>query len=138
VLRTGLVNSPLGSDRGGVSRLTHEDFGLSFVDNGTSVVRWRFLLAFQCFPALLLLAGIKFLPDSPRYLASVGRFEDAKEVCEISFVSKIMLTVLQVLEHIRGSTGPEVEKEFLEVIIYHHSFCFGRYIDLDNLDLCRC
>ena len=76
-----------------------EDFGLSFVDNGMSAVRWRFLLAFQCFPALLLLAGIKFLPDSPRYLASVGRFEDAKEV----------------LEHVRGSTGPEVEQEFLEV-----------------------
>lgn len=50
------------------------------MDNGTSVVRWRFLLAFQCFPALLLLAGIKFLPDSPRYLASVRRFEEAKEV----------------------------------------------------------
>jgi len=120
-----------------VSRLTHEDFGLSFVDNGMSAVRWRFLLAFQCFPALLLLGGIKFLPDSPRYLASVGRFEDAKEVCEISFVSKIMLTVLQVLEHVRGSTGPEVEKEFLEVN-YLSSFCFGRDIDLGNLDLCRC
>jgi hypothetical protein len=31
-----------------------------------------------------------------------------------------MLTALQVLEHVRGSTGPEVEKEFLEVIIYRH------------------
>ncbi len=63
-------------------KLTREDFGLSFIDNGMSEVRWRFLLAFQCFPALLLLAGIKFLPDSPRYLASVGKFEDAKEVRE--------------------------------------------------------
>ena len=83
----------------GISIAYWLDFGLSFVDNGMSAVQWRFLLAFQCFPALLLLAGIKFLPDSPRYLASVGRFEEAK----------------QVLEHVRGNNGPDVEKEFLEI-----------------------
>jgi Sugar (and other) transporter len=68
-----------------LTRLTREDFGLSFVEDGMSEVRWRFLLAFQCVPAILLLAGIKFLPDSPRYLASVGKFEEAKEVREIYF-----------------------------------------------------
>jgi hypothetical protein len=31
------------------------------------------------------------------------------------FAPEIMLTVLQVLEHVRGNTGPEVEREFLEV-----------------------
>ncbi|KAB5571735.1 major facilitator superfamily transporter sugar [Coniochaeta sp. 2T2.1] len=74
-------------------------FGLSFVENGYSDVRWRFLLAFQCFPALLLLAGVKMLPDSPRYLASVGRLDDAREV----------------LEHVRGNYGPAVEQEFAEI-----------------------
>jgi MFS family permease len=74
-------------------------FGLAFVDNGYSEVRWRFLLAFQCFPALLLLAGIKLLPDSPRYLAAAGRLDDAREV----------------LTHVRGSYNPEVEQEFLEI-----------------------
>jgi hypothetical protein len=77
-------------------------FGLSFVDGGYSVVRWRFLLGFQCIPALLLLAGIKLLPDSPRYLASVGRLDDAREV----------------LEHVRGGYGPEVEQEFLEIAAF--------------------
>ena len=75
------------------------DFGMSFVDNGNSAVRWRFLLAFQCFPALILMASIKFLPDSPRYLAFVGRLDEAKEVPE----------------HIRGRKGLDVEKEFLEI-----------------------
>lgn len=72
-----------------MKNLTRADFGLSFVDNGMSAVRWRFLLAFQCLPALLLLAGIKFLPDSPRYLASVGKFEEAREVCALSFTSDV-------------------------------------------------
>ncbi|KAL2192238.1 general substrate transporter [Corynascus similis CBS 632.67] len=74
-------------------------FGLAFVDNGYSEVRWRFLLAFQCFPALLLLCGIKLLPDSPRYLASAGQLDNAREV----------------LQHVRGNYGPEVQQEFLEI-----------------------
>jgi hypothetical protein len=102
-----------------------------------SAVRWRFLLAFQCFPAILLLAGIKFLPDSPRYLASVGKFEEAKEVREIAFALEIILTSLQVLEHVRGNTGPDVEKEFLEVDYPSRIFLKGD-ADLVNLDLCRC
>jgi MFS family permease len=54
--------------------------GPAFINDGYSDVRWRFLLAFQCFQALLLLAGIKVLPDSPRFYAAVGQFEKAKEV----------------------------------------------------------
>jgi Sugar (and other) transporter len=46
-----------------------------------------------------LMAGIKLLTDSPRYLAYVGRLDEAKEV----------------LEHIRGSKGIPVQKEFLEI-----------------------
>lgn len=83
----------------GISVAYWLDFGLSFVDGGYSALRWRFLLAFQCVPALILMAGVKFLPDSPRFLASVGRLDEAKEV----------------LEHIRGNKGPEVGKEFAEI-----------------------
>jgi MFS family permease len=83
----------------GISIAYWLNFGLSFVDNGNSQVRWRFLLAFQCIPAIMLLSTIKFLPDSPRYLASVGRYEEAKEV----------------LVHLRGNDGPKVEKEFMEI-----------------------
>ena len=85
----------------GISIAYWLSFGLSYVDNGYSAVRWRFLLAFQCFPALLLLAGVRLLPDSPRYLASVGRYDEAREV----------------LEHLRGGNGAEVEKEFAEICV---------------------
>ncbi|KAM0282153.1 hypothetical protein ACHAQH_003193 [Verticillium albo-atrum] len=83
----------------GISVAYWLSFGLAFVDGGYSDVRWRFQLAFQCFPALLLFLGIKMLPDTPRFLASVGRFDEAREV----------------IEHVRGNFGPEVEREFLEI-----------------------
>lgn len=83
----------------GISLAYWMDFGLAFLDNGNSPVRWRFLLAFQCFPALLLLAGVKILPDSPRFLASVGRFKEAREV----------------LVHIRGADNEQVEQEYNEI-----------------------
>lgn len=83
----------------GISSAYWLSFGLAFIDNGDSAIRWRFLLAFQCIPAILLLAGIKMLPDSPRFLASIGRTEEAKEV----------------LEHVRGGKSAEVEREFAEI-----------------------
>lgn len=83
----------------GISVAYWISFGLAFVNNGYSDVRWRFLLAFQCVPALILLAGIKMLPDSPRFLASAGRYDEAREV----------------LEHVRGRYDEEVEREFLEI-----------------------
>lgn len=80
------------------------DFGLAFVNGpygmGSSEVRWRFLLAFQCLPALLLVCGIRTLPDSPRFYISSGQPEMA----------------LQVLQHVRGDTGVETEHEFAEMV----------------------
>ncbi|ESZ92908.1 MFS sugar transporter [Sclerotinia borealis F-4128] len=85
----------------GISIAYWLDFGLAYIDHGNSAFRWRFLLAFQCLPALLLLAGIKFLPDSPRYYASLGKYQLGREV----------------LEHMRGGEGPDVEKEFMEICV---------------------
>lgn len=51
-------------------------------------------------PALLLLTGIRLLPDSPRYLASVGKSQEAREV----------------LLHIRGSESEEFEQEYTMIV----------------------
>lgn len=92
----------------GISVAYWISFGLAFMkggpDNleGWSPFRWRFLLGFQCIPAIILAIFIRFLPDSPRFLASVGRHEEA----------------LEVLEHVRGKPAgdPEVEREYQEIV----------------------
>ena len=84
----------------GISLAYWMDFGLAFLDDGRSPIRWRFLLAFQCFPALILLLGVKMLPDSPRFLASVGRNKEAREV----------------LVRLRGADNDQTEREYKEIV----------------------
>jgi MFS family permease len=57
-------------------------FGMYFITAGgsKSSFPWRFPIAFQMVPALLLLAGSPWLPFSPRWLMMQGRHEEAHEV----------------------------------------------------------
>ena len=52
--------------------------GLSFIDDGASQIRWRFPIAFQIIPLLLLFAVVWWFPESPRWLVKVGREEEAR------------------------------------------------------------
>ncbi|KAK2752804.1 hypothetical protein FQN55_005936 [Onygenales sp. PD_40] len=55
-------------------------FGFYFVNaNGT---QWRIPLAIQAFPPLILSVGVLFLPESPRWLISKGRPEEALKIVE--------------------------------------------------------
>ncbi|PYH93057.1 putative MFS sugar transporter [Aspergillus ellipticus CBS 707.79] len=85
----------------GISLAYWMSFGLAFINHGYSDLRWRFLLAFQCIPAIFLILFIKFLPDTPRYLASVGRHDEAREL----------------LARIRGDAAStrEFDREYLEI-----------------------
>ncbi|KAK8007743.1 GTP cyclohydrolase-2 [Apiospora arundinis] len=76
------------------------EFGLSFIDNGESAFRWRFPIAFQIIPLLVLLAVVWFLPESPRWLVKVGRDDEAQFI----------------LRRLRGSTGDDAVRADLE---YH-------------------
>lgn len=52
-------------------------FGCSYASNS---FQWRFPLAFQCAPAIILLIGMPFLPYSPRWLLEKDRSEEAYSV----------------------------------------------------------
>lgn len=43
---------------------------------------WRYMLAIAMVPGVLLLIGTFFVPPSPRWLASKGRFDEAQDVLE--------------------------------------------------------
>ncbi|KAF7587180.1 hypothetical protein BBP40_007643 [Aspergillus hancockii] len=64
----------------GISVAYWLSFGLSFINHGYSDFKWRFLLAFQCIPAIILATCTKALPDSPRYRAPVGRNDEARDL----------------------------------------------------------
>ncbi|RYP78061.1 hypothetical protein DL771_000754 [Monosporascus sp. 5C6A] len=70
------------------------EFGLSFIDHGNSAVRWRFPIAFQIIPLLVLLASVWFFPESPRWLVKEGRDEEAR----------------YILRRLRGSTGADAAR----------------------------
>ncbi|KAI5276016.1 hexose carrier protein [Aureobasidium subglaciale] len=54
------------------------NFGLGYIP--TQGVSWRFPLAFQCFYALVTVAMLPWLVESPRWLISRGRIDEAQVV----------------------------------------------------------
>ncbi|KAI9015651.1 general substrate transporter [Phycomyces nitens] len=52
-------------------------YGLSFTEGG---FRWRFPIAFQLIPLVILAVGINFFPESPRWLIKQGREKEGLEI----------------------------------------------------------
>ncbi|KAI0673197.1 general substrate transporter [Trametes maxima] len=56
------------------------EFGLGFIGDGTSQVRWRFPIAFQIVPVLAFMACLPMMPESPRWLIKMGRNAEARDI----------------------------------------------------------
>ena len=78
-------------------------FGLSFIDGGKSVIRWRLGLGLQLIPPIVMIPLISMMPESPRWLLKQDRHEDA----------------LKVITVLRGDGDPhhvEVRREYVDVL----------------------
>ncbi|RAL15344.1 sugar porter family MFS transporter [Aspergillus homomorphus CBS 101889] len=67
----------------------------------TSEFQWRFPLAFQAVPALLLAVGMFFMPESPRYLVEEGKYDEG-------------LRILNKL-HFDGTNADWIQREHNEI-----------------------
>lgn len=98
--------------RGLIVGLTQQMIGVGFIVStwigygshyagDSSSFQWRFPLAFQVAPALLLLVGMVWLPESPRWLIEIDRNEEG-------------LRTLRKL-HYDGSNDAWIESEYSEI-----------------------
>ncbi|KAJ1307324.1 hypothetical protein OPQ81_001430 [Rhizoctonia solani] len=75
------------------------DFGFFFVKNSSA--QWRAPVALQIVFALVMIVGVEFLPDSPRWLVNQGRHAEA-------------LAVISALED-KPHDHPNVQRTFLAI-----------------------
>ncbi|GAA6008784.1 uncharacterized protein JCM10292_004670 [Rhodotorula paludigena] len=78
------------------------EYGLSFVGDGSTQVRWRFPIAFQLVPLLGLVIAIFFMPESPRWLLKAGHRDES-------------LAILARLRSDDGEVNNEALAEFNEI-----------------------
>ncbi|GFZ52179.1 hypothetical protein JCM24511_09952 [Saitozyma sp. JCM 24511] len=88
----------------------------------TTSAQWRVPLAIQIVPPLILFIGMFFVPESPRFLLSVGRTEEAR-------------TVLFKLRSKKANLARAIEAELEEMKIqidWEHENLTSRWVDLVN------
>lgn len=84
---------------GGIMIAYWVDYGFYFLSGS---VRWRFPIAFQSFFTIIVMWGLLFLPDSPRWLVMRGRHAEAQ------YVTSRLLD--------RPEESPEVEQEMKSIV----------------------
>ncbi|WP_181780289.1 sugar porter family MFS transporter [Pseudonocardia pini] len=69
---------------------------------------WRVMLGVAAIPAVLLLVGMLFLPDSPRWYALRGRYADTRRVLERTRpAADVDAEYAQIVEHAEADTAEE-------------------------------
>lgn len=84
---------------GGIMIAYRVDYGFYFLEGS---IRWRFPVAFQSFFTIIVMIGLMYLPDSPRWLVVRGREEEAR------YVTSRLLD--------RPENHPDVEQEMTLII----------------------
>lgn len=64
----------------GILIMFFASYGCSFIGDDFSTASFRAAWAIQWIPCIFLLVGLPFLPESPRWLAKVGRTDQAIDI----------------------------------------------------------
>ncbi|WP_281560312.1 sugar porter family MFS transporter [Thalassomonas sp. RHCl1] len=75
---------------------------------------WRWMFWVELIPSLLFLAGIIFIPESPRYLIAQGKTEQAKGIFKRISKGAENNQIAQVEQSLRGDHKPGLKDLFLE------------------------
>ncbi|RLN35594.1 hypothetical protein C2845_PM03G33760 [Panicum miliaceum] len=90
---------------------------------------WRTMLYAACVPGFLIVVGMQFAVESPRWLAKVGRFDDARKVVESlwepSEVDKSMEDIKAVV------ANDDSQSSWSELLVEPHNRGYHAY-DLDS------
>ncbi len=90
-------------------------YGFSFVGVTHG---WRWMLGLSIVPSTILLAGFFFMPESPRWLVSRGKFEKARKSLQRLLKHKKISTdsiaeeVDQILQRIKHSQERHIERQY--------------------------
>ncbi|KAE9993632.1 hypothetical protein EG327_004153 [Venturia inaequalis] len=77
-------------------------YGVSFMEAGWSQFRWRFPIAFQIIPLIVLVGICWWFPESPRWLVKADRDDEA-------------LYILRRLRGTRGADAGKAERELSDI-----------------------
>ncbi|XP_059661123.1 probable plastidic glucose transporter 1 isoform X2 [Cornus florida] len=82
---------------------------------------WRMMLYIASVPGFLLIIGMQFAVDSPRWLCKVGRLNDAKEVIQNLWGPSEVNKAIEEFQMVSRNDGGDLDSRWLELLEEPHS-----------------